>query len=428
MPIPFKKFDIKPWLEKPEIHQILSAITKNGKDARFIGGCVRDHILGIPNYDIDIATQELPQNVISFLNSAGIKTIPTGIKHGTITAIANDETYEITTLRQDIKTDGRHAKVNFTEDWQQDAARRDFTFNAMSVDMDGNTFDYFNGLQHINAKEIHFVGHAADRIKEDYLRILRYFRIMATLDMKPGDQNELKTCVDQANKLKELSGERVRAELFKILSSNINERTLKLMYKMGVLQIILPSARNPDKLSHLIHLETEIINLDSIKPDPIRRLAALVDPNVKNQNDIANSLKLSNREYKRLTTILDKKYNLSPDMTENEIRATIFKLGSAAMIDLTLLNWANQKNQFSTTKPATENEWKNIISVTNQLRGNEPSLPVRGQDIIDLGIQPGREFSQLLLKVEKWWLKGGCIAGRIDCLEKLKSLTAPRNE
>ena len=167
------KIDIKPWTTDPELKAVLSAITKDGKEARFVGGCVRNHLLKKPVHDIDIATQELPERVVELLNHAGIKALPTGIKHGTIMAVAQHKTFEITTLRSDIKTDGRHAIVEFTEDWEKDASRRDFTVNALSVDLEGKLFDYFNGRQDLESKILRFVGHAPDRIKEDQLRILR---------------------------------------------------------------------------------------------------------------------------------------------------------------------------------------------------------------------------------------------------------------
>ena len=218
--------DIKPWMKNPEIKAVLSAITKNGKEARFVGGCVRNHLLRQPIHDLDIATQELPQKIISLLNDAGIKAIPTGLKHGTIMAVINHKNFEITTLRRDIQTDGRHAVVQFTEDWEQDAARRDFTVNAISVDLEGTIFDYFNGRQDLDAKIIRFVGHAPDRINEDYLRILRYFRLIATLSLNIGDQKELDACIDQVEKLTDLSAERIRSELFKILSSKMEKNIM----------------------------------------------------------------------------------------------------------------------------------------------------------------------------------------------------------
>jgi len=337
-------------------------------------------------------------------------------------AVIKNKTFEITTLRKDIKTDGRHAVVQFTENWEQDAARRDFTFNAISVDLHGTKFDYFGGQQDLKAQTIRFVGYAPDRIKEDYLRILRYFRIIATRGMKPGDPDELKACIDQAGKLKELSAERIRHELFKILSSDMENNIVKLMYESGVLQVILPHTRSPDRLNRLTRLEVEARKLETIQSDPLRRLAAIIETDVTGLNEIVNSLKLSNNEHKRLITMITSGYNLGPEMTTNEVQTTVFKIGSEAVIDLILLNWAKLEIPFPTAKPASKNKWLNMISVVKQFRGREPRLPIKGQDIIDLGVQPGRQISQLLSKVEEWWLQGGCTAERDECLKKIETL------
>ena len=205
------------WMTNPHVRAVFDAIKAGGGDIRFVGGCVRDALLHKQIDDVDLATTERPERVIKLLKSAGLKAIPTGIEYGTVTAVSGTQTYQITTLRRDVKTDGRRAEVDFTDDWKEDARRRDFTFNTMSATPDGMVYDYFNGLQDLVNRRIHFVGNVEERILEDHLRILRYFRFIAVLGMRIDDQYSLKKCIQHAPLLTKLSGERIRDELFKML-------------------------------------------------------------------------------------------------------------------------------------------------------------------------------------------------------------------
>jgi poly(A) polymerase len=419
------KLDVKFWMEKPEINAVISAITKNGKEARFIGGCVRDLLLKRTVHDLDIATQELPQNIISLLRDAGIKAVPTGLKHGTVTAIINNEKFEITTLRRDVQTDGRHAEVQFTKNWEHDAARRDFTINAISIDLEGHIFDYNNGRQDLDKKIIRFVGHAPDRINEDHLRILRYFRFIATMDLNIGDQKELDACIDQADKLNRLSGERIRFELFKIISSKMGKNILQTMYEKGILGVILPSAISPNRRMQLARHETTTLNIKSIRPDPIRRLAALVQTNVSGVTKITNALKLSRIEHKRLTNIIKETDAIYWDMPHDQLQRAIFRLGNQTVIDLAFYNWANMMISAPKYLSKLEDGWLQIISTAEEQQGQELILPIKGQDVINLGIPPSCRISQLLEQVEGWWLNNGCTADRAACLRKLKLFVDP---
>jgi poly(A) polymerase len=416
------RLDIKPWIKNPNIKAVLSAITKNGKEARFIGGCVRDRLLKKKINDIDIATQELPQNIISLLKDAGIKAVPTGLKHGTIMAVINNKTFEITTLRRDVQTDGRHAEVQFTENWKHDAARRDFTLNAISIDLEGKIFDYFNGRYDLDKKIIRFVGHAPNRINEDHLRILRYFRFIATMGLNIGDPKELDACIDQAGKLNGLSGERIRSELFKILSSKMEKSILQIMYEKGILGIILPHATSPERLMELARLETSTLNIKALRPDPIRRLATLVKTDVSGIDEITNALKLSKIEHKQLINIKKNTNAIYWNMTHNRLQRAIFKLGNKTVIDLALHNWADTIISSSKYTLELEDGWMQIIAAAEEQQDRELILPIKGQDAVDLGIPPSCKISQLLKQVEDWWLQNGCMADRKACLRKLKFL------
>ncbi len=418
---PGGQIPVEPWMESPEIKAVLSAITKNGKEARFIGGCVRDAILKIPATDIDLATQETPDQIIALLKAAGIKAVPTGIEHGTVMAVINHQSFEITTLRKDIRTDGRHAVVEFTEDWKQDAARRDFTFNTLSATPDGMVYDYFNGIQDLANRVIRFVGKAPERIEEDYLRILRYFRFISTLGMRVESKTEFQACIARAGKLKELSAERIHSEFFKILASDMRLEVMALMYQQRVLQIILPHVIAPENLRQLTWLETKAMKFRSVGPDPLRRLAALVETDESGVRDITAALRLSKAEHKRLTTMVAPSTDLQWDMSEADLQAALFHQGTQTVIDLVLLNWAAMLVASPTGLTKEKNGWLRIIETVDHLQGEEPVFPLKGQDLLDIGLPPGPEISRILATVEEWWLAEGCQADHDACLTKLKT-------
>ena len=233
------------------IKNVLEALNGEGKEARFVGGCVRDGLLKIPVQDVDLATPERPEKVITLLEAANIKVVPTGIKHGTVTAVIADKKYEITSLRIDMKTDGRHASVDFTDDWKQDAMRRDFTVNALSACPKGNVYDYVSGLQDLLEGRIRFIGLAEEKIKEDHLRILRYFRFIAANGFKNEDNKTHQICVNNSYLLAHLSGERIRNELFKILVSANHNDGMGMMIRDGVTKHFLPEAISSNYFNNL---------------------------------------------------------------------------------------------------------------------------------------------------------------------------------
>ena len=414
---------VEPWMETPEIKAVLAAITKNGKEARFIGGCVRDALLKKPVTDIDIATPETPDQITSLLENAGIKAVPVGIEYGTVMAVINRQSFEITTLRKDIKTDGRHAEVEFTEDWRQDAARRDFTFNTISATPDGMIYDYFNGIQDLADQAIRFVGRAPERIDEDRLRILRYFRFIATLGMRGESKMEFQACIDRAPALKELSAERIKSELFKILDSTMQLDVVALMYNHGVLKVILPYVTSPERLRQLAWLETSAIKFECVRPDPLRRLAALVATDEQGTVEITEALKLSNAEHQRLTSMIAPQWEADWQISNNDLRATLYRVGAATVIDLVLLEWAGMLVASSTGLGEVQDGWVRIIDTADQaLSGGYITFPLKGQDVLDLGVIPGPEVAELLGQVEEWWQAEGCHADREACLEKLAAL------
>lgn len=415
---PGGQITVQPWMESAEVKAVLAAITKDGKEARFIGGCVRDAILKDPVNDIDIATQEKPHRVMELLEEAKIKAVPTGIDHGTVTAVIGTESFEITTLRKDVKTDGRHAIVEFTEDWKTDAARRDFTFNTLSATPDGMIHDYFNGIQDLADRIIRFVGRADQRIKEDRLRILRYFRFIAVYGMRVGNNFDFQTCANEAHHLNELSAERIRAELFKILASDNQFDAVRLMTSHGIMAQILPEVAYTDRLRRMIWLETRAIKFDSVAPVPLRRLAALIETDQRGVEKMCDRLKLSNQDRKRLLAMMDTDLPIKPGIPENKLRGLLFRLGVEAVLDVALLHWANRLSQVPKL-PRTETDgWLEIIAAADGWE-NIP-FPLRGQDVLDLGVAAGPLVSEYLRGVEDWWVEGGCRDDRSACLERLR--------
>ncbi|MFP5513038.1 MAG: CCA tRNA nucleotidyltransferase, partial [Alphaproteobacteria bacterium] len=263
----------QPWMTAPESRAVFAALDAGGADARFVGGCVRDAWLGRPVKDIDVATHAPPERVMELLEAAGIRVIPTGIDHGTVTALCGGKPYEITTLRRDVETDGRHARVEFTDDWMEDAARRDLTMNALSCTPDGAMFDPFGGLADLAAGRVRFVGEARRRIEEDVLRLLRFFRFHAHYGRGDPDAEALAACRELAPRLPTLSGERVRGELFRLLTAPCAAAVWRLMMGQGIMVHLLPEAMDADRLDRLIAVERDL----GITPDPTRRLAAVLD-------------------------------------------------------------------------------------------------------------------------------------------------------
>ncbi len=349
--------------------------------ARFVGGAVRDTLLGLPVSDVDIATRHDPDMVMAKLRSAGIKPIPTGIAHGTITAITDGGPVEVTTLRRDVSTDGRHAEVAFTDDWREDAARRDFTMNALYADpQTGEIFDYFGGIDDLNAGRVRFIGDPLQRIAEDHLRILRFFRFMARFGDMP-DAAGLEACVARANDLMALSPERIADELLKLLVARDAVRVLRLMVARGVLMPVLPevTADGVDRLERLAHRETAL----GFDPDPLRRLVAVGPNDAAKADGVAARLKLSNARRKRIAAAIGD--------ADEPPRPLTFRIGREAAIDRLLLSDRDD----AATRIAEIRDWE------------VPTLPVSGGEIVARGVQAGPDVARLLGQVRDRWVAEG---------------------
>ena len=316
------------WMTAPGTRAVLAALSAEGAAPRFVGGCVRDAVLGRPVKDIDIATPDPPERVLALIERAGLKAVPTGLAHGTVTAMSRGRPFEVTSLRIDVETYGRHAKVAFTDDWQADAARRDLTINALSCAPDGRIFDYFGGLEDLRAGRVRFVGDPRERIREDYLRLLRFFRFHAHYGRGTPDPEGLAAAGELAPEGAGLSGERVRAELLRILAAPDPVPVLDLMAARGVLGVFLPEAARTAALAAA--LEVEPGGSGDAASDALFRLAALLPADPAVGETVARRLRLSRAEQSRLVGLLQPPAAaLGSD--ERALRAGLYRRGTALL-------------------------------------------------------------------------------------------------
>jgi poly(A) polymerase len=376
------------WLDRQGVKRLLKALDAKGGHARFVGGAVRDFLLGQHPLDLDLATDWQPDEVIRRLEGAGIKAVPTGIEHGTVTAISSGTVVEVTSLRADVSTDGRRATVAFTDDWKQDAGRRDFTINALYADpYSGKLFDYFDGLDDLKSRMVRFIGEPLQRIAEDHLRILRYFRFHARYGHGEPDPRSLEACTARANDLMALSRERIADELLKLFSLDDPTQTARLMHQRGLFAPVVPEVADVKRLAALVAAEREA----GVAPDPVRRLAALLPADPETATKVAARLKLSNKAKKRLASAAETSLGLNP-------RALAYRIGREGAVDRLLL----------AGKPA---EAAPIASWT------PPRLPISGGALIARGVIEGPNVARTLRQIEDAWEAAGFPRG--DELEKI---------
>ena len=401
--------DPQPWMTAAETQAVITALSADGATVRFVGGCVRDALAGRPVKDIDIATADPPDRVMELLAAAGIKAIPTGIDHGTVTAVIPPAHFEVTTLRIDTETDGRRARVEFSGDWDADAARRDFTINAIYCDTDGCLFDPTGGIADLRAKVVRFVGDPDARIKEDFLRILRFFRFTAFYgDLGPAADG-VAACRANAASLPSLSGERVAGEVLRLLESSNAATVLRVMEENEILQHILPELTRLERLEGLIAI-------DSIDPDPMRRLLAALSPDDAAVHALSDRLKLSRAERERLAVNVVHAGSVTVGLDARGRRQLLHRLGAQTFIDLVYLGWAEE--------PAQRRAWRRHLRAAEQW--TPPAFPLRGADVLALEIPHGPEIGQILDEVERWWVAGDFKAGREECLRRLRRVVQSR--
>ncbi len=383
--------------------RVIAALTDGGAEARFVGGCVRDALVGRPVKDIDIACQLLPDAAMALLAKAGIKTVATGIEHGTITAVVDGQGIEVTTLRVDVETDGRRAIVAYTDDWLADAGRRDLTINALSCDPSGRIHDYFGGLEDLAQGRVRFVGEPGQRIAEDYLRLLRFFRFHAEFAAGDFDPASLEAAKATAKHLRSLSAERLRQETLRLLIARRGPEIWGEMLGFGVVEAYLPWATSLDRLRDVAEREQRL----SLAPDPLRRLGAATMTGCG--REVAQALRLSNAEKERVRRLTEARGPLDVAAAKS-VRRQIYRFGNELAQDLLLLDWPGPDEALCRAA---------LVQIRNWPR---PRLPVGGEDLKRLGIEPGARMGALLERIEEWWIEGDFTADRAQCIARLAPL------
>jgi len=407
------------WMTAPATATVMAALGARETTALvalFVGGCVRDSLLGRDVGDIDIATALAPEVVTERLGAEGLKVVPTGLAHGTITAVVEGHHFEITTLRVDVETHGRHATVAFTDDWVADARRRDFTVNALFADSSGAIFDPVGGLADLKAGRIRFVGNAEQRIREDVLRLLRFFRFYAQIGTPPPDREAIAACQKLADLLPTLSGERVAAETFKLLAAADPATTMTLMSANGVLQQFLPEAKEIDRLAALVTVEGIVEHAD-----PLRRLAAGLKVDVAGADAIADRLRLSNADRSRLIALVARDGRVDKEMSDQARRSALYRLGAEGWHDRVLIDWAEEIALGAPQERQTTDAWRELDNFPG--KWIPPEFPLQGTDVLALGVEAGPAVGRHLGDIEAWWVAGGFTADRGACLAKLRELT-----
>jgi poly(A) polymerase len=405
------------WLARPALQQVLKVLEAQGGEARVAGGAVRNGLLGEPVADIDIATTHPPDRVTALCRKAGLAVHPTGLDHGTVTVVAGKgkgrHPFEVTTLRVDTETYGRRAKVAFTADWQADAGRRDFTINALYCDRHGAIFDPLGGLGDLKKRRVRFVGDARQRIREDYLRILRFFRFHARYGRGRPDTDGLAAAVDLADGLSRLSAERIRAELLKLFVTPRAAPTVKVMAAKGILARLWPGPCDLARFARMARLDERF----GLTRDPLLRLAALWLAQPGDARRLFERLRLSGEELRRLK-VLEVAGPLSPALRERERRILAYQMGSEAFRDAVRLAWAGRHGRH------IDGEWRALLAFAESWK--PPRLPVKGEDLVARGIAPGPRVGKLLGALEDWWVASDFAPRRKALLARLDILAEGR--
>jgi poly(A) polymerase len=384
-------------LDDPRLATLFAALAKTGAETRIVGGAVRDALLGLPPHEIDLATTALPETVLAAARDAGLKGVPTGVEHGTVTIVVAGAPFEVTTLREDVETDGRFAVVRFGGDFEQDAKRRDFTVNALSLAPDGKLHDYTGGLADIAAKRIRFIGDAATRIREDYLRVLRFFRFNASHGEGPFDRDGLHESIVARENLARLSRERIRAEILKLLPARRAPEIMRAMSQAGIIEVLLGMGY-PARLERLAAFEAA----QGEAGDAVLRLAAFSALTAEDADRLRERLRLSNDEHARLVAAvktLAALHGIDRPPPVSHLREMLFLCGSRAACDALAL-------AFAESAAAPDNpQWLEAAKYLDETPA--PAFPIKGADLIARGVSPGRAVGATLKALQAKWIRAG---------------------
>lgn len=385
----------KALLQDADLHFVLTLLDRDGEQARLVGGALRNALLGRVVHEFDIATTASPQVVMARAQAAHVRCVPTGLEHGTVTLVVSGRPFEVTSLREDVETDGRRAKVRFSRDFAGDALRRDFTVNALSMSLDGQLYDYVGGLADIAARRLRFIGDPVQRIREDYLRILRFFRFTAEYSEGPLDPAGLQATMRERDGLARLSRERVHVEIFKLLAARRAAEITEEIFHAGLLGPLLALAPNPARLKALLQID------EGKPPDPVLALAALCVNVSEDAQNLRERLRLSNAEEKRLAAAADAFVTLHgstrPPAAQHLLRL-LFRHGRQAASDALALAQAEACG-------AAEKEWKQARLFLREAR--EPQLPFSGADLLARGLPNGRAVGAALKDLQARWILAG---------------------
>ncbi|MEN3791905.1 CCA tRNA nucleotidyltransferase [Fulvimarina sp. MAC3] len=398
------------WLRDPILQSVLAVLNEGDEEARIVGGPVRNTLLGAPVSDIDIATTCLPEETVRRVEAGGFKAVPTGIEHGTITVVAGGRPFEVTTLREDVATDGRHAEVKFGRDWEADAKRRDFTINALYATADGEIFDPVGGLADIEGQVLRFIGDAESRIREDYLRILRFYRFFAWYGRGRPDAEGIRASAKLKTGLAKLSAERIWMELKKLLGAPDPSRALLWMRQAGVLTAVLPESERwgIDNIHPLTDAERQFV----WPADPLLRLLAIIPPDAARINELAGRLKLSTRERDRLLAYANAE-NPNAEESDGSLRTRLYFGDEIAIVDrlkLALALARHKENLDASSRLSAQ------LSIAE--RFSSPEFPLSGEDMIAAGYSPGPDLGREMRRLKQIWAEGGFVMSRETLMSK----------
>jgi poly(A) polymerase len=381
-----------PFLVSGGAASVLALLNSGGEEARVVGGAVRNALMGRSVSEVDVATTAVPDEVMRRAAAASVKFAPIGVEHGTVTLIVDGRPYEVTTLREDVETFGRKARVAFGRDWARDAARRDFTINALSASADGTVYDYTGGLEDLAQCRVRFIGEAERRIAEDYLRILRFFRIHAAYGTGPVDREGLRACIAGRSGLKNLSAERIRSEMLKLLDADGASLALREMGDAGLLLDLLGGVTYHPAFEAMVEAEQQL----ALPPDQMRRLAALAVGVVEDAERLTERLRLSNAESAELVSMAHLWWRLVL-IDEPQARVRLYKLGPDRYRDRLMLAWARTGGDAG--------RWQHLATLPS--RWTVPAFPLKAADFIAQGLRPGPALGAALARAEQFWIDAG---------------------
>lgn len=402
------------WLNAPETRAVMDALLGGGGDARFVGGCVRNALMGVPVSDIDIATPLTPDEVTRRIEAAGMRAVATGIEHGTVTAVVRlnpDEvkTFEITTLRRDVSTDGRRATVAFSQDWIEDAERRDFTMNALYADASGTVFDYVGGIGDLAVRRVRFIGDPARRIAEDYLRILRLFRFHAWYGRGEIDPDGLFACKAARREIKTLSGERVQKEMLRLFEADNPVPVMRAMAAASILSEVLPGQHRLERFERLVQADNDYF----FPADSVLRLGALV-VDTDEARETATRWRFSNDDRDRLVTMTTTPVKVVSYMSILEVRRALYRFGAPAFKDWVRLRWAED------AKASNGVQWRALLALADSWV--RPVFPLTGDNVMAAGVPHGPLVGRVLSEVEAWWIDSDFTDDQFSLAERLKAV------